>query len=241
MREALRSALLARARRATETENSQHVTDTELQEQAAYGADEFYDVYTSAYGELPFRSVTTVTTVANQELYSLPADFYQARTVMANVSGRWHRLLPYSDADEPALLNTTGVNYGMKYQVVGVAPGGAVTAFSDQLSLLPVPVAGISVRVKYLPTTQARDAGGGDVAWPSVNGFDEFVMAHLCVYILQKREQDPSFWLGRKEQIRARVREKADARDTGAAPTVADVRFGRGASDADRWPWDSYE
>ncbi len=239
-RTVLRSVLLSRARKATETENSQHVTDVELQDQAAYGADEFYDVYTAAYGELPFRSVTTLTTVAGQELYDLPADFYQARTIMANVSGRWHRLLPYADADEAALLNTTGVNYGLRYQVVGKAPGAPGSgSFGDQLSLLPLPAGALLIRVKYLPVTQSRDAGGGDIEWVSINGFDEFVGCHLNWYILQKREQNESaaMWLGRKEKLERRIREKADARDTGAAQTVADVRFGRNTN-TDNWPWD---
>lgn len=242
MRTVLRSVLLLRARRATETENSEHVTDAELNEQTGYGVDEFYDVYTGAYGDLPFSATHTFSTVSGQQLYDLPADFYQARLVGANVSGRWHRLHPYEDADEFALLNTTGTNYGLRYQIVGKAPSGLTTpAFADQISLLPLPAGSIQVRVKYLPVTQTRDAGGGDLEFPTINGFDEFVVAHLAVYILQKREQDPSYWLGRKEQLRARIREKADARDTGAAHVVADVRYGRGAHDGDRWPWDAYE
>jgi len=127
-------------------ENSQFVTDAEVDAYLNAGLTELYDLLVGARGtDFYFKSVT-YPLISQQTDYSLPDDFYDLVGVDLYVNGRFITLGKYEFAERNRYQNPTIVSLGapMVYSILG-----------DKIRFLPPPTGGYNVTINYLPAPPA--------------------------------------------------------------------------------------
>lgn len=197
---------------------STFVSDAELTSYINQSAFELYDILVSAYGEDYYTATpSTFVTDGTNDKYALPATFYKLLGVDLQLSSSpasWVTLRPFtfSERNRYAVPNFQSF-YGftnLRYRILG-----------DQLWLTPLPSAGQTVRLYYVPrmTTLSLDAD----TLEGVSGWTEYVITDAAIKCLQKEESDPSVLMAQKQALLDRIATQAANRDAGNAARVADV------------------
>lgn len=166
----------------------------------SYG--ELYSLLAESYGADYFvQSLTggyTFLTDGINSFFALPADFFKLLGVDVQVSSpqQWVSLKPFAFADRNRL-----------------------SVFNN-----PVPMAGQTVRMFYIPRVTALAADGtSTVDAVSINGWDEYIVADACIKALAKEESDVSVFMVRKQGLIKRMESETQNRDAGNPPTIVDV------------------
>ena len=205
------------ARQRAAMENSQFVTDPEVDEYLNYGLEQLYDKLIAARGQNYYRSIQTVTTVANQSLYALASDFYQL------ISGDWQvstgggnplmiSLRPYNEAERNRYRWYPGWYYNrpVYYQLQG-----------NNISFIPMPAGVNTVFLNYVPAF-IRLVNNGDT-FDGVSGWEEWAIWSAVVDMLSKEESDVSVPMAKMAAREMRITGLAPDRDAGDAPRVQEI------------------
>jgi hypothetical protein len=211
----LRTAVRQRA----DMVNSTFVTDSELTSYVQQSAFELYDVLIQKYGDAYFVKAppATVTTDGVNETFSLPGDFYKLLGVDLQTNGSpsgWLTLRQFQMAERnrnwrPNAAAVVGFT-SLRYRLHG-----------SNLWLTPLPAAGQSLRVWYVPRL-ATFTGDTDT-FDGISGWTEYVIVDAAIKCMIKEESDPSGFMAQKAGLLRRIEEAANNRDEGAPPTVSDV------------------
>lgn len=200
-------------RRRCDRENSNFVTDSELNDYINASYSELYDLLVGVYQDFYTTSTTAVVSSGNSS-FSVPNDFYKLRAIDRQLSGDEYISLEKFNFSERnnKYSNTTNFNsnYNIKYRLVG-----------NSIELLPNAEAPGTYRIWYIPvyTTLSSD---GDVL-DGVNGWEEYIINDVCIKMLDKEESDSSpFQRGKSQQL-ARIQEMAAMRDISAPDTITDI------------------
>ena len=197
-----------RCKQESDSVNSSFISDGEWDNLINSSYQEAYGLYVQAYGSDYFvQSPSTgyaFTTNGTSQFFALPADFWKLLgvDVLYGNANQWVSLKPFAfgDRNKFSMINS------------------------------PIPAAGQSVRVFYIPTVTAL-AVDADVLVTGItaNGGDEYVIADACLKALAKEESDVSVFAARKQALVERLNAEAENRDAGQPAAIVDSR-GRGTS-----------
>lgn len=191
------------------------------------------ELYSS--GQLYYRSSTTITTVVNQGVYTLPADFYKVKLVsVQGRGGTWGRAQQIDQDDVPDALNA-GVN-GYSDEFYGYLLGGAfgVTP-TEVIEWLPTPMFARPFRVDYFPSAVFSISGGEYTLRSHGNGWEEYIVADVAARLIEREEGDPSACLRRKAEALDRIKRMAPTRDASQPTRITQTADFYGSA---RNPWD---
>jgi hypothetical protein len=167
---------------------------------------------------------TSITTTANTTVYNLAADFYTLISVWLNVADDRYPLEPLQTPEEPWLRDADVVDRPTHYELR-----------RDQIAILPVHSAGLTIQVDYVPAWTDLSADG-DTA-NGVNGWEDYIVDYAAQRMAVKDEE-----LGLAQRLDAdmamlaeRVRKLAPKRDMFRAKRVRDVRGPRAMRGGGRW------
>lgn len=250
--------------------SSKFVSDTELKTMIRESYAELYDLLVAARGVEYYRKTTTIGVAADTQELPLDATnapkFYQllevlvARTatiseqvvergtwLSVDAASDWVTLRPYQVHETAGLLNTTyTAPECLRYRLGGQQYVADTTDSYPILELLPAPTENVALKLIYLPIADVQTSAEspGDETYDGVNGWEEFIVCDVAARVLAIEESDNSYWVGRREQLRARVQGLAGARNAGQPERVVDRRSQRArdaggiTSDAlDDWWW----
>lgn len=192
-------------------ENSTFVTDAEFNNYINLSIAELYDMLCSKTDEDYNISSQSYTLVANQDSYDLPATFYKLRGVDLNLDPL--RAVPLKRFEFAERNSVQPLLYGLvdlRYRVRG-----------NKLTFSPVElIEGSSVTLWYipLPTRLALDAD----TLEGYNGWEELVIVKAAIKALVKEEQDTSQLQLEYEQLKIRLDQAMDTRDSGSPSKITD-------------------
>jgi hypothetical protein len=205
-------------RQLTGKENSQSVTDAELNSYINLDYQELYGILVTSFADNYFLSSYQFKTDGASLLYPLPPDFFKLRGVdlsLTNTPNSFVTLKPFNFSQRNRLNNslspqTYGMFQNVRYQING-----------SNLMLTPLAQAGLTIQLWYVPrlVPLALDADVLD----GVNGWEQYVIASVCCKVLAKEETDYSAYASEKQFMLKRIQDEAANRNAGDATTVTDV------------------
>ena len=210
--------LRTEARQRADMENSEFVSDSELNGYINNSISELHDLLIQTYDGDYYVSEATFTTSGSADSYALSSiitsgDFYKLRGVDAKLNGtEWRTLKPFS-FNERNRNNYVYTDFGIaevRYRLVG-----------SNLRFTPVPDNNIYVKVWYIPVAQTlvNDSDSYD----DLNNFSEYVILDVAIKMLDKEESDTTKLEAKKLQLMRRIEGAAGNRDAGEGEAVRDV------------------
>jgi hypothetical protein len=207
--------LRTQARQLADRENSNFVTDTELNNYVNSAIAELQDLLIAAYGSDYYMSSYNFTTTLNQDAYALPADFYKLCGVDAAItSNEFATLRPFNfnERNRNDSFATWGLMTGpsIRYRLRG-----------NNLVFSPSPDAPYQIRLWYTPLAVKLVADSDVLA--DLNQYSDFVIYDAAVKMLIKEESDPTVLIMEREKCAKRIQEMAQNRDIGEPESVSDI------------------
>ncbi len=176
------------------------VSDAEWNKYINSSYSELYGLLVQVYSndyyvQTPSAGYTFTTDGINQ-FFALPPDFFKLLGVDVQVSSpaQWVSLKPFAFSDRNRL-----------------------SAFNT-----PIPMAGQTVRLFYIPTLTAL-AQDGDSTVSILNGWDEYIVIDAAIKGVAKEESDVSVLMSRKAAIKTRLESEAENRDASSPARIVDV------------------
>ena len=199
-----------RVRQRADMENSNFVSDSELNGYINKSISELYDLLVSSNSEY-FLSSTTSTVASGESTITLPSDFYKLRGVDFYLGGRWTDLEQFN-FNERNLDSTTYSLIGchVKYRLQG-----------STIKLIPEDNVDGQYRVWYtpVPTELSSDSD----SFEGINGWEEYVVVDAAIKCLQKEESSTTDLEKAKAQLGKRVADMAAKRDSAKPKTITNV------------------
>jgi hypothetical protein len=208
------SDLRTAARQRADMENSQFISDDELNSYINLSAAELYDLIVGSYEEYYLKSYN-VAVSPNTDTYPLPSDFYKLKGVdlVVDPAGNAVTLKPFIFAERNAYLftptwNIVGLAY-LRYHIQG-----------GNIRFVPVPSSYETIKLWYTPTLKllVNDTDKFD----GIDGWEEYIITDAAIKMLQKEESDPSVLLAQKAALIQRINGMAPNRDASAPERVSD-------------------
>lgn len=124
----------------------------------------------------------------------------------------------------PALFKLLGVDLKVQASSLWVTlkPYTFLERNSFGLVNSPVPMAGLTLRVWYVPVLTAL-SGDSDVTVDILNGWEEFIIVDAAMKAMAKEESDVSVLMARKQGLQARLAGEAANRDSGSPTRINDA------------------
>lgn len=176
------------------------VSDAEWNKYINASYSELYGLLVQAYSndyyvQSPSSGYTFTTDGVNQ-FFALPADFFKLLGVDVQVSSpqQWVSLKPFAFSDRNSL-----------------------SVFNS-----PIPMAGQTVRVFYIPTLTALSADGDNTV-SLLNGWDEYIVIDAAIKALGKEESDVQLLMMRKKLLTDRLEIEAQNRDAASPARIVDT------------------
>jgi hypothetical protein len=203
-----------RARRYADMEQSQFVTDSEVNDYLNDSLADLYDQLVAAYGEDYYMASQVVTTLANVSTYTLPTAFYklsgvvrvdQSVTPERNMGtlDRWERLETFQ------VSNSLNFNYP-RYRIV-----------ANTIQFSPTPAAGLTIRLFYIPVSPVLVIDSD--TFNGINGFEDWAVLDAAIKMGDKEEMDVSALRARKDRLERRIMDMGANRDANESARVTDV------------------
>lgn len=206
--------LQLQSRQRADMVNSQFVSDSELTSYINNSAAELYDLLCEAYGSDYYVESEEGTTVADQADYDLPTDFYELKAVDLRVDNGTFVNVQRFNFNERNRTDSAGnsiLGYtACRYRLVG-----------NQLKFSPVPPAGSTYRIWFVPTSPALSAPTDTLE--QLNGYSEYIIVDAAIKMMQKEESDVRVLMAQKQALMKRITDKAQNRDANQAATISDV------------------
>lgn len=208
--------LRTRARQLAYQEESDLVSDDELNDIVNERCQELYDLLISVRGQDYYSAETSITSVSGQAVYSLPDDFYQLHIAMVSDGVRTVGMATFEEQEYPQLSDMEGsgsfsyydVRYRLKQQGIEFRPAPNTTAWSFKL--------------RYIPRFE-RLVNDSDT-FDGINGWERYVEVAAAIDMVNKDESDAGPLLLELQRIEQRIRTLAPARDAGRPPRIVDTR-----------------
>lgn len=203
-------------RQRADMEDSEFVSDSELNLYIAESYKELYDLLVKA-NEDYFTISTTATLSGSDDEISLPADFYKLRGVDYAIDANQDKYITLRryNFNERNLRDRAinNIYYGidqLRYHLT-----------KNKLQLVPSGRAGGNYRIWYIPApnTLSDDADTAD----GVSGWLEYVVVDACIKALAKEESSTTMFEKQKMDMRERIEKMSVNRDAGAPITVGDT------------------
>ena len=195
----LRTAVRQRA----DIENSQHVTDTEINEYLAGSLAAFHALCVEAC-EDDFTKIATFSTVSGTTDYSLATyvlegafTYYKVRSVHVS-SGGLARELDRWTLDEWSAFQSTILSGGL----VGGSPA-FYRIIGGNIVLMPAPQGVWTVRVYFVPSPV--DLSDDTKSFDGRSGWEEWVVLDSAIKCMRKEETDTREMVAEREKVEARV------------------------------------
>lgn len=167
------SDVITRIREMADMENTQFVTDAEILRRLNQSYRRLYNEIVSNYIDY-FVTSDTITTVVDQDDYSLPSDFYKLVGVDVEDDNQTYQLKRYNFSER----NRKSWAYS--------SPLGYIL-YADKLRIIPTPSSVQTLTVWYIPSV--ADLTSVD-SFNAYNGWDQFVVEDVAVQLLAKEESD---------------------------------------------------
>lgn len=202
--------LRSRARKRADMENSEFVTDSELDDYINTSYKELYDILVSKFEQWYVSDPTSLTlTTSDAGKKALASDFYKLEGVDQQIGGKWREVhqFNFNERNRSGSLDRWTT---VEYRVVGT-----------DLRFSPVDQAVGTFRYWYTPiaTEMSNDTDTMD----GVNGWEEYVVIDAARKMLLKEESDISGLLQEKQALLNRIEIMAQNRDVANAQQVEDV------------------
>lgn len=198
-----RTVTLAEMRGAVRTrgdyENSDVFPDTLLTEWVNDALAEVYDLLVQTWEDYYTAEAALVTTIGNAAV-ALPTTFYKLLGVDWLNGGEYEALPSHRLRERNRYGATTG--RPQSYRIQGA-----------ELRLQPVPDAVYTLRLLVIPSCP-KLAAAGDL-WDGVNGYEALVIEKVLLLCDAREERPLGDRVARIQQLEARVRSAANARDAG--------------------------
>lgn len=208
--------------------NSNFISDAELNSYINQSYFELYDLLVQKYGDnyyvadpLQFEcdGESQQYPLPNGTNYDGAAPFYKLLGVdlqLANQNDSFVTIRPFNFSDRnryavPNFQSFYGVT-NLRYRLNG-----------DNLWLTPIPAAGQTIQVWYVPRleTLTNDSDTCD----GISGWTEYIIVDACIKCLTKEESDPSVFMAQKEALIRRIESAGENRDAANPATVADGQW----------------
>lgn len=217
--------LRTQARQRADMENTQYVSDAEVNSYINSSIAELYDLLVQAFEDY-YISSATITLVAGTDVYTLPNDFYKVLGVDLDTSTNFQNsitLRAYNFAERNRNSFYGQVQSAqitdLQYHIQG-----------PSIRFIPNPVQAGFVNLWYVPAATKLVA---DIdTFDGVNGYEEFIVWDVAMKLKTKEESDVSIEMMEKQRIIKRIQEAASQRDIGEPWRVTDVY---GINDRDLW------
>lgn len=190
---------------------------------------ELYDLLIDAYGMDYAFSITAFPTIAGSGTYDLPVNFYKAHRVLVQIGNVIVPIEPYTFSDFTTTPDRQPWRVGtrIRYRISGLGHENAKHPRSVSPTVInfdPIPDAAYTVRVWFSPAFPGLSK---TQQFDDVNGWSWFAVYGACADIRSRMDDDPSYFLARQEQYRARLAGVAGRRDVGGVERVVDLKRDR--------------
>jgi hypothetical protein len=206
--------LKTQARNRADMNNSQFVSDAELVNYINNSIAELHDLLVASYGDDYNITTYSFTTAGDNNTYALPADAYKIRGVDCNISGNEYiSLRPFNFNERNAKDDATWsflTAPTLRYRLLG-----------DNIVFSPKPSGVYSIRLWYTPVATKLSADT-DVL-KDLNQFSEYVIVDAAIKMMQKEESDVSVLMAQKMDLRKRIENMAQNRDSGQPESISDI------------------
>ena len=215
-------------------ENSQFYTDQEMTSMISQSHKRLYDKIVTAYGDDYYVATPYAwATAQNQQLYPLPTDFY--KLLLAEVALNPQDPNSYITLKQFNMIQKNLFNYPNLYNMYGIS-NLRYRLNGNNLMIVPQTQGGQTIRIWYAPRPnqllKQTDLVDG------ISGWEEYVVADVCIKMLAKEESDVSVFAAYLAQEDKRLDEMAKNRNLGEPQTVSDSKyrnFGWGEDNGNGW------
>lgn len=214
------SELRTACRQRADMENSNFITDSELNSYINSSIAELHDLLVQSYGEDYYVKDVTFTSTPQQEEYDLSTvitdnDFYKLRGLDAKLNGDdWFTLQRFNFNERNRFQNFGVWDYlgitNVRYRLLG-----------NKVRFSPAPDSQIQIRIWYIPVAEKLSADSDELA--DFNQYSEYVITDTCIKMLAKEESDASVFIAQKADLKRRIEEAANNRDAGANDSITDI------------------
>lgn len=211
------TAIIEEIRQRSDHENSDFVTDAELESWIGQSAADLHDLVIDHAGPEAFQASQTIPTVAGTDVYSLSGDFYRLIGVDVQFGSRWEAIHPYMPHERNRF---DGFNGWTSPRDVRYALAGRLSSGVVQIQFIPTPQAVYQTRIWYVPLAYDTVIPYSAVTF---NGWDEYIISDVCAKVLEKKEGDARPFLARRDRAEKRIISAATRLDTGGLRTMRDV------------------
>lgn len=208
------SDLRTRVRYRADMENSEFITNTELNVFINESYKELYDILVSTFEDWYVGDPTEITmTTADAGKKALASDFYKMRGVDQQIAGNWKEVRPFNfnERNRQGLVDKLhGVHSTVRYRVVG-----------SDIRFSPTDMAVGTFRYWYTPlaTEMTLDTDTMD----GVNGWEQYVIVDAARKCLLKEESDTSELERELARLTNRIEVMARNRDAANPQQVEDI------------------
>lgn len=226
------ATLRTNAKALADMDNTTFVTDAQWRVHINSGLKELYDILVIGR-EGYFESEYTTTTVANQSDYALPTDFMKLLDVDLEISGQggeYYAVLPYSNSARNRLANVDGstTNYAAALPQYKLRGGN--------LRLLPVPPAGLSLRLKYIPVVGELSDDADELSDIVLDQWSEYIEMYAAIRAMMKEDRDVGYYQRDLAKMAQRIQAASLNRDDNVPARIGYSRSGREFGfDTDVW------
>lgn len=215
------SEIRQEVRNRADMNNSQFITDAELNSYINQSLKELHALLVTNYGVDPFIDYEDMVVAANADetTADLPTDCLKIAGVDLQVGSKWITLKQFNWAQRnlASSINEQGqaTQYWTNYRY---RPRGT------KVSITPAAAGAITLRVWYVPevTTLVADNDSVDTN-DALFGWLEYVIVDACIKCLQKEESDTSVFQQQKQALIRRVSIESQNRTQDFPQVVSDV------------------
>lgn len=210
------SELRTEVRNRADMEESEFVTDSELNSYINKSWHELYDILTAAYEDYYTLPPVTFTLASGESTFDIPTDFYKLRGIDGALNGStdFFTLAKFNfnrrNRKSTAFNGLQGGQFSRTYRLI-----------RDKVYISPDDNADGEYRFWYVP--QANDLVIDTDEMDGVNGWEEYVIVDAAIKALNKEESDVSVLLAQKAALQQRIITLSKNRDAGTADTITDV------------------
>ena len=204
----------------TNKENSSFYTQQELNSMISQSYKELWDILAQKFGDDYFVATPyTYTTGQNVQLYPLPSDFKALLGVEVALNPQdpnsWITIREFEFIQRnlwnyPNVYTFYGVT-NMRYRLNG-----------NNIMIVPITQSGQTLRIWYVPRPNQLINDSDTV--DAVAGWEEYIVADVCIKMLAKEESDVSIYASQKMALLKRIEEAAENRNIAEPETISDAK-----------------
>lgn len=212
------TTLRAQTRERADMVNSQFVTDTanSLDAMINAAAADLHDLLVRKFADNYMTKKANITTVANQNAYTLPTDFYHLLHIEILQGTKYYPLKRIELQNRNYYEHLSDWTYGTVEKPRYFLSGPTT------IDLEPKPTTtGTTIRLWYAPVLAEMVAGSDTVAFP--NKYEEHIVISAAIKCLNKEESDSTALQTELAQIEAKIDQDAENRNASSPQEAVDV------------------